>query len=72
MSDFLCFVLVFLAYEVWCVFQIKQIGKLYKNVKKIERGVAFSTCISGNNIVCHFSPLVNEEIVLEEGDIFKM
>lgn len=59
-------------YEVWCAFQIKQIGKLYKNVKKIERGVAFSTCISGNNIVCHFSPLVNEEIVLEEGDIFKM
>jgi methionine aminopeptidase len=41
-------------------------------VKKIERGVAFSTDISVNNIVFHFSPLVNDEMLLEEGDIFKM
>nr|GME13947.1 ERBB-3 BINDING PROTEIN 1 [Ipomoea batatas] len=46
---------------------------MYKNVKKkIERGVAFPTCISVNNIVCHFSPLSNDATVLEEGDMVKI
>ncbi|XP_050882944.1 ERBB-3 BINDING PROTEIN 1 isoform X2 [Lathyrus oleraceus] len=46
---------------------------MYKNVKKkIERGVAFPTCISVNNTVCHFSPLASDETVLEEGDILKI
>ena len=44
-----------------------------KNVKrKIERGVAFPTCISVNNTICHFSPLASDETVLEEGDMLKM
>lgn len=51
----------------------QQTGNMYKNVKKkIERGVAFPTCISVNNIVCHFSPLASDETVLEEGDILKI
>ncbi|KEH38647.1 putative methionyl aminopeptidase [Medicago truncatula] len=51
----------------------EQTGKLYKNVKKkIERGVAFPTCISVNNTVCHFSPLASDETVLEVGDILKI
>lgn len=51
----------------------RQTGNMYKNVKKkIERGVAFPTCISVNNVVCHFSPLASDESVLEEGDILKM
>jgi len=46
---------------------------MYKNVKKkIERGVAFPTCISVNNVVSHFSPLASDESVLEEGDMVKM
>lgn len=46
---------------------------MYKKVKKkIERGVAFPTCISVNNIVCHFSPLGGDETVLEDGDVVKM
>ena len=46
---------------------------MYKNVKKkIERGVAFPTCISVNNTVCHNSPLASDETVLEEGDVVKM
>ena len=46
---------------------------MYKNVKKkIERGVAFPTCISVNNIVCHFSPLVSDETVMEAGDVLNM
>jgi len=40
--------------------------------RKIERGVAFPTCLSVNNVVCHLSPLASDEAVLEEGDILKM
>ncbi|KAJ0978293.1 hypothetical protein J5N97_013776 [Dioscorea zingiberensis] len=55
------------------VFIREQAGSVYKNVKKkIERGVAFPTCISVNNTVCHFSPLASDETVLEENDIVKI
>nr|TKS13354.1 proliferation-associated protein 2G4-like [Populus alba] len=51
----------------------EQTGNMYKNVKKkIERGVAFPTCVSVNNTICHFSPLASDELVLEEGDIVKI
>ncbi|XP_010920808.1 ERBB-3 BINDING PROTEIN 1 isoform X1 [Elaeis guineensis] len=51
----------------------EQSGNVYKNVKKkIERGVAFPTCISVNNTVCHFSPLSGDEAVLEENDVVKI
>ena len=53
----------------WC----RQTDNMHKNVKrKIERGVAFPTCISVNNTVCHFSPLASDETVLEECDMIKM
>ncbi|XP_020583209.1 ERBB-3 BINDING PROTEIN 1 [Phalaenopsis equestris] len=51
----------------------EQAGSMYKNVKKkIERGVAFPTCISVNNTVCHFSPMGSDETVLEENDVVKI
>ncbi|GJS23335.1 ERBB-3 binding protein 1-like protein [Tanacetum coccineum] len=51
----------------------EQTGSMYKNVKKkIERGVAFPTCLSVNNTVGHFSPLASDETVLKEGDILKI
>nr|AFG29445.1 Erb3 binding protein [Nervilia fordii] len=51
----------------------EQAGSMYKNVKKkIERGVAFPTCISVNNTVCHFSPMASDDTVLEENDIVKI
>ncbi|KAK9290004.1 hypothetical protein L1049_008167 [Liquidambar formosana] len=51
----------------------EQSGNMYKNVKKkIERGIAFPTCVSVNNTICHFSPLASDETVLEEGDILKI
>ncbi|XP_059428951.1 ERBB-3 BINDING PROTEIN 1 isoform X2 [Corylus avellana] len=51
----------------------EQTGNMYKNVKrKIERGVAFPTCVSVNNTVCHFSPLASDEALLEEGDMIKI
>ncbi|CAK9150402.1 unnamed protein product [Ilex paraguariensis] len=50
-----------------------QTANMYKNVKKkIERGVAFPTCISVNNTVCHFSPLASDETLLEGGDLLKI
>lgn len=54
-------------------FITEQTGNMYKNTKKkIERGVAFPTCISVNNTVCHFSPLASDETALEEGDVVKI
>ncbi|KAK4759383.1 hypothetical protein SAY87_022514 [Trapa incisa] len=51
----------------------EQTANMYKNVKrKIERGVAFPTCISVNNTVCHYSPLASDDTILEEGVILKI
>ncbi|KAG9151175.1 hypothetical protein Leryth_002751 [Lithospermum erythrorhizon] len=51
----------------------EQTGNMYKNVKKkIERGVAFPTCISVNNTICHFSPLASDESTLQAGDMVKI
>eukprot|EP00897_Mesotaenium_endlicherianum_P003146 jgi/Mesen1/285/ME1155825C09446 len=48
-------------------------ANIYKNSKKkIERGVAFPTCVSVNNCVCHFSPLTGDETKLAEGDVAKI
>ena len=36
-------------------------------------GIAFPTCVSVNNCVCHFSPLVSDSpVVLRNGDLIKM
>uniref|UniRef100_A0A452YWS2 Peptidase M24 domain-containing protein n=1 Tax=Aegilops tauschii subsp. strangulata TaxID=200361 RepID=A0A452YWS2_AEGTS len=54
-------------------FITEQTGNVYKNVKrKIERGIAFPTCVSVNNTVCHFSPLATDDSVLEENDMVKI
>ncbi|KAJ4842193.1 ERBB-3 binding protein 1 [Turnera subulata] len=51
----------------------EQAGSMYKNAKKkIERGVAFPTCVSVNNAVGHVSPLASDESVLEAGDLVKI
>merc|ERR1719277_1129277 len=50
-------------------------GKLYnKKVKdkKIEKGVAFPTCVSVNELVGHFSPLKGESRKLKEGEVVKV
>jgi methionine aminopeptidase len=48
-----------------------QCQKAYKS-KHIEKGIAFPTCISVNEIVAHNSPLRSESSSLKEGDIVKM
>lgn len=53
----------------------EETGKLYnKKVKdkKIEKGVAFPTCVSVNEILGHFSPMKGESRVLKEGDVAKI
>ncbi|RLN52596.1 hypothetical protein BBJ29_007570 [Phytophthora kernoviae] len=40
--------------------------------KKIEKGVAFPTSISTNEIICHYSPLVNESMTVKAGDWVKI
>jgi len=54
---------------------LEQTGKLYnKKVKekKIEKGVAFPTCVSVNELVGHFSPLKGESKLLKAGDLVKV
>lgn len=43
-----------------------------KKSKHLERGIAFPCCISVNNIMGHYSPLVDESSVLQEGDVAKI
>jgi methionine aminopeptidase len=50
-----------------------QTALMFKNSKKkIEKGIAFPTCVSVNNTVCHFSPLAGDETILAINDIVKI
>ena len=48
------------------------LAKAYSKQKKIEKGIAFPTCISPNFMCGHYSPLEGESIALGEGDIIKI
>lgn len=51
---------------------LEETSKVFKN-KDIKKGIAFPTCISINNCVCHFSPLRSDkEVVFNEGDLVKV
>lgn len=43
-----------------------------KKSKVLDKGVAFPTCISVNEICGHFSPLKDESRKLVDGDVAKM
>jgi methionine aminopeptidase len=47
------------------------VAGMYKS-KKLEKGVAFPTCISVNECVGHYSPLKSESRTLADGDLVKM
>jgi len=51
----------------------QQCANIFKS-KKIEKGIAFPTCISVNDCVCHFSPLASEKDspVIQAGDVVKV
>jgi methionyl aminopeptidase len=47
-------------------------NKKDKDGNKVEKGVAFPTCVSVNNQVCHNSPTDDSSVVLEEGQAVKI
>lgn len=52
---------------------LEKTSQLFKKEKEIKKGVAFPTCISVNNCVCHFSPLKSEkEVCLAAEDVVKL
>merc|ERR1712107_655128 len=60
-----------------CILSDKQLAeetaKAFKKDKKVLKGIAFPTCISVNNVICHYSPLVSEpDTVLADGDLVKI
>jgi methionine aminopeptidase len=53
------------------VFCFLQCTKAFKTAK-VEKGVAFPTCISANECVGHYSPLKGESDAIKAGDVLKM
>lgn len=49
----------------------KEVKKVY-NKKKLEKGIAFPTCLSVNEVCGHFSPLRSEPVALKDGDLVKI
>jgi len=37
-----------------------------------DKGIAFPTCVSINEVVCHFSPTAGDETTIKEGDMVKI
>lgn len=52
----------------------EELRKVFNNKKskKLERGIAFPTCISVNNVMGHYSPMQDESTQLAEGDVAKI
>ncbi|XP_067687260.1 proliferation-associated protein 2G4-like [Haliotis asinina] len=52
---------------------IEETSKVFKKMKEMKKGLAFPTCISVNNCICHFSPLKSEpDVILKDGDLVKI
>lgn len=52
---------------------LEETVKVFKKEKDLKKGIAFPTCISVNNCVCHFSPLASDtDVELKDGDVVKM
>merc|ERR1711994_967623 len=48
----------------------EETSKAFKKDKKVMKGIAFPTCLSVNNVICHYSPLTSEpDTVLADGFI---
>lgn len=52
---------------------LDETSKVFKKEKDSKKGIAFSTCVSVNNCICHFSPIPSEsDYILKQGDLAKM
>ena len=52
----------------------EELKKIFNNKKskKLERGSAFPTCVSINNVCGHYSPMLEESLSFNEGDLVKI
>lgn len=51
----------------------EETSKVFKKEKDLKKGIAFPTCISVNNCICHYSPLKSEtDYILKDGDVVKL
>lgn len=51
----------------------EETSKVFKKEKDLKKGVAFPTCVSVNNCICHFSPIPNDpDVALQDGDLVKI
>lgn len=52
---------------------LEETGKVFKKEKNLKKGMAFPTCISVNNCICHYSPLKSDpDTILKDGDLVKI
>ncbi|KAL3280104.1 hypothetical protein HHI36_017610 [Cryptolaemus montrouzieri] len=52
---------------------VDETSKVFKKEKDLKKGIAFPTCISVNNCICHFSPIPSEpDYTLENEDVVKV
>jgi len=52
----------------------EETAKLFKKQKSMKKGLAWPTCVSVNNIICHYSPLkdYNDIKIIQDGDMVKV
>jgi len=51
----------------------EETSKIFKHQKEMRKGIAFPTCVSVNNCICHFSPLKSDpDVVIKDGDVVKI
>ncbi|CAF1558798.1 unnamed protein product, partial [Adineta ricciae] len=60
-----------------CIFGDKRLdeetSRVFKKDKDVKKGIAFPTCLSVNNYICHFSPLVSDpDMILKDDDVVKI
>jgi len=51
---------------------LEESKKVLKAQKNIERGIAFPTCISRNNVIGHYAAEAGDKEILEDGDLVKV
>jgi curved DNA binding protein len=50
---------------------LEKVKTLFKKVKKMEKGIAFPTCVNVNETICHNSPSSDDVSKLKLGDIVR-
>lgn len=52
---------------------LEETNKVFKKEKDFKKGIAFPTCVSVNNCICHFSPVPSEaDYTLKDEDLCKV